>query len=107
MSGETLSPREDNKAKELYKKHKESTSLTEDDLGMQPTHKERLRTLKEFEKGQKKNEKILRKSEEHYRENEEKYKQQAVHEAHEAGVDVDYPPYTDQPSSDQDPNQPK
>lgn len=47
-------------------------------------------------------------SQQHFRKNEEAYKQQAVNEAREAGVDVNYPPYTDtQKGPETTPDQPQ
>ncbi|MDQ5944464.1 MAG: hypothetical protein QG658_532 [Patescibacteria group bacterium] len=45
---------------------------------------------------------------EHFRQNEEAYKNQAVNDARRAGVDVNYPPYTDQepPATSEPPTSP-
>lgn len=94
--GETLSSRDNEKAEDLFAKHKEATKYSEDDLGIQPTKRKRMKVLKDFEKGQKTNPATLAAAAQHFREHEKEYKQQAVDEAQAAGVDVNYPPYTTQ-----------
>lgn len=121
IEGAELSTPEDIEAEQLRKdvadarlelaantRNMEDIAKTREEFGVKPDIKVVTEHLKVGNKASAQVRKTHEKAKTHYIDNEEKYKLQAINEARAAGVDINYPPYTDQqPKEPGTPTQPQ